>query len=91
MKKDESVQHLVSGCEKSAQTEYKRQHDNLSKNFHWDVCKKNGLEHTEKWFEHVSEGAVEKEEVKVLWDISVQCDNVIEARRPNLVVTDKKE
>ena len=29
--------------------------------------KKNGLEHTEKWYEHVPEGEVENEEVKVLW------------------------
>ena len=42
----------------------------------------NGLEHTEKWYEHVSEGVVENEEVNVLWDVNVQCDNVIEARRP---------
>ena len=31
----------------------------------WDFCKKNGLEHTEKWYEHVPEGAVDDEEVKV--------------------------
>ena len=54
-------------------------------------CKKNGLEHTEKWYEHVPEGVEENEEVKVLWDINVQCDNVIEARRPDIIVNDKKE
>ena len=32
-----------------------------------------------KWYEHVAEGAVENEEAKVLWDINVQCDSVIEA------------
>ena len=53
--------------------------------------KKNGLEHTEKWYEHVPEGVVENEEVKVLWDINVQCDNVIEASRPDIIVIDKKE
>ena len=55
--------------------------------------KKNGLEHTEKWYEHVPEGVVENEELKVLWDINFQCDNVIEARRPDIVVViiDKKE
>ena len=34
---------------------------------------------------------VENEEVKVLWDINVQCDNVIEARRRNIILNDKKE
>ena len=64
------------------QKEYRRRHDNVAKKFQWDFCKKNGLEHTEEWYEHVPEGVVENEEIKVLWDINVQCDNVIETRRP---------
>ena len=90
-RKGESVQHITSGCEKFAQKEYKRRHDNVAKKVHWDVCKKNGLGHSEKWYEHAPEGAVENEEIKVLWDINVQCDNMIEARRPDLIVIDKKE
>ena len=90
-KKCESVQHLICGSEKLAQKEYKRRHDNVAKKVHWDFCKKNGLEHTEKWYEHVQEGVVENEEIKVLWDINVQCDNVIEARRLDIIVIDKKE
>ena len=35
--------------------------------------------------------SVEKEEVKVLWDINDQCDNLIEARRLDIIVIDKKE
>ena len=49
------------------------------------------MEHTEKWYQHVPEGVEESEEVKVLWDINIQCDNVIEARRPDIIVNDKKE
>ena len=85
------MQHLVCGCEKLAEKEYKRQHDNVAKKVHWDFCKKNELEHTERWYEHAPEGVVENEEVKVLWDINVQCDNVIEASRPDIIVIDKKE
>ena len=33
----------------------------------------------------------ENEEVKVLWDTKVQCDNMIEARRPDIIVIDNKE
>ena len=90
-KKGESVQHLVSGCEKVAQIEYKWGHSNVAKKVHWDLCKKNGLEHTEKWYEHIPEGAVENEEVKVLWDIIVQCNNAIETRGPDIILIDKKE
>ena len=41
--------------------------------------------------ENVPEGAVENEEIKVLWDINIQCDSLIEARRSDLIVIDKKE
>ena len=37
------------------------------------------------------EGSVENEEFKLLWDVNIQCDNVIEARRPDIAVVDKKE
>ena len=90
-RKGESVQHLVRGCEKLAQKEYKRRHDNVAKKVHWDLCKKNGLAHTEKWYEHVPERVVENEDVKVFWDINVQCDNMIEARRLDIILTDKQE
>ena len=33
-KKGESVQHLVNGCEKLAQKEYKRRHEDVAKKFH---------------------------------------------------------
>ena len=65
-KKGESVQYFVSGCETLSQREYKRRHDNVAKKVHWDLCKKNGLEHTENWYEHIPEGAVKNEEVKVV-------------------------
>ena len=29
--------------------------------------------------------------MKVLWDINVQCDNVIEGRRPDIIVIEKKK
>ena len=88
-KKNQSAQHLVSGCEKLAKRKYTRWHSNVAKKVYWDFCKKNGLEHTKKWYEHIPEGAVENEKVKVLWDINVQCDNVIEARRPDIILIDK--
>ena len=70
--------------------EYKRQHNNVARKVHWDLCKKNGLEYTEKWYDHIPEGAVENEEVKVLQGISIQCDNMIEARRPDIILIDKE-
>ena len=55
-----------------AQKEYKRRHDNVAKKAHWDIYKKDGLEHSEKWYEYAPEAAVDNEEIKVLWDINIQ-------------------
>ena len=73
-----------------AQREYNGTHNNVAKKVHWDLCKKNGLEHIEKWYQHIPKGAVENEEMKLLWDINIQCGNVIEARKP-LILIEKKE
>ena len=90
-KKGENAQHITSRYEKLAQKVYKRRHDSVAKKVYWHICKKNGLEHSEKWYEHAPERAAENEEIKVLWDINIQCDNLIEARRPDLIVIDKKK
>ena len=77
----ESVQHIVSGCEKLAQKEYKRRHDNVAKKTHWDLCKKHEIEYQEKWYDYISDGAVDKKErVCILVDIAVPVDGRIEEK-----------
>ena len=39
-KVDEGIDHIVSGCSKLAQKEYKRRHDNLEKIVHWKLARK---------------------------------------------------
>ena len=90
-KKAEIVENLVNSCETFAQREYKIQHNNVAKKVNSDHSKKNGLEHTEQWYEHVLERAVENDEVKMSRHVNNQCDNVIEARRPDIILIDKKE
>ena len=33
---------------------------------------------------------MEDYDVKLIWDINIQCDNIMEARRPDLILVDKK-
>ena len=47
-KVDESIDHIVSGCSKLAQKEYKRRHDNLGKIIHWKLARKCNFEAVEK-------------------------------------------
>ena len=76
---------------KLAQKEYKRRHDNLGKIAHWKLARKYNFEAADKWYEHEPESVLENEDYKILWVFSIQTDHVIEARRPDLVVVDKKD
>ena len=89
--KGESVSHVVSECKMLAQKEYKRRHDNVARIIHWELCGKYKLDRAEKWYEHKPEGAVESSDVKLLWDFMIQCDRVVECRKPDIVIVDKKE
>ena len=55
-----------------------------------DMFKKHNTEGQEEWYEHCPEGVVENGDVKLIWDINIQCDNVMEARSPGLILVDKK-
>ena len=89
-KVDESIDHIVSGCSKLAQKEYKRRHDNLGKIVYWKLARKCYFEAGDKWYEHEPESVLENEDYTTLRDFSIQID-VIEARRPDLVLVDKTE
>ena len=54
-KVDESIDHIVSGCSKLAQKEYKRRHDNLGKIVNWKLARKCNFEAEDKWYEHEPE------------------------------------
>ena len=47
-KVDESIDHIVSGCSKLAQKEYKRRYDNLVKIVHWKLARKCNFEAEDK-------------------------------------------
>ena len=65
--------------------------DNLGKIVHWKLARKRNFEAGDKWYEHEPKSVLENEDYKILWNFSIQTDHVIEARRPDLVVVDKKE
>ena len=89
-KVDESIDHIVRGCSKLAQKEYKRRHDNLGKIVHWKLARKCNFEVGDKWYELEPESVLENEDYKILWDFIIQTDHIIEARRPDLVVVDSE-
>ena len=39
----ETVRHIVSGCKKLAQREYRKHHDKVALRVHWEMCRKYGI------------------------------------------------
>lgn len=56
----------------------------------WKLCCKYDKDRSERWYEHQPEKAVENESFKILWDMSIQCDHIIAARKPDIVVVEKE-
>ena len=48
----ESIYHIVSGCRKLAQKDYKRVHDNMGRIVHWDIGRKCDFKFGENQYEH---------------------------------------
>ena len=44
-----------------------------------------------QWYEHAPEDVIENEEVKILWDVMIQCDREIKAKKLDVVVVNKNE
>ena len=50
----------------------------------WKLCKKLTFHHTNKWYMHKPESVLENETHKILWDLALQTDRLVPARKPDL-------
>ena len=65
-------------------------HDWVGDVIHWEMCKKFKLDHTNKWYMHNPAPVLENDSHKLLWDFNIQTDHLIPARRPDLIIINKK-
>ena len=89
--RDETINHLISECSKSAQKEYKARKDWVGKVIHWEMCRKFKFDHVNKWYMHNPAPVLENDTHKLLWDFDIQTDPLISARRPDLIIINKKK
>jgi hypothetical protein len=86
---DETTEHILSGCQVLAGTEYTKRHNEVAKHIHRNLCENYGIQTPERAWMHQPEAVTETEEVKILWDFEIRTDRVIPARRPDIVVLNK--
>ena len=89
--RDETINHIISECSKLAQTESKARHDLVGKVIHWETCRNFQFDHTNKWYMHNPAPVLENDSHKLLWEFNIQTDHQIPARRPDLIIINKKK
>ena len=88
-KKDETVSHILSGCEMLANSDYLNRHNRIASQIHWALCGKYGFDRSEQWWQHKVKTVLENETSKILWDFNIYTDRAIHHRRPDIVLIDK--
>ena len=58
---------------------------------HWKMCKKFKFDPANKWYMHIPAPVLENDTHKLLWDFDIQTDHLISARRPDLIIINKKK
>ena len=89
--KYETINHIISEWRKLSQKEYKTRHDWVSKVIHWEMCKKFKFDHTNKWYKDNPASVLENDTHKLRWDFDIHTDLPISARRPDLIIINKKK
>ena len=88
--RDEKINHIISECSKLARKEYKTRHDWVGKVIHREMCKKFKFDYTNKWYLHNPTPVQENDTHKLLWDFDIHTDHRISARRPDIIIINKK-
>ena len=81
--------HIVSGCKKLAQIEYRKRHDKVALRVHWEMCRTYGIDCNDKWYDHQPLPIVENGEVRVTWDMTIYTDKVLKHNRPDITLVHK--
>ena len=77
------MDHIVSGCEVLAKTEYISRHDKNAAYLHCNICQDHDIEVIDKWYEHKPESVTHN-----MWDMPVNTDRTITANRPDIIIKD---
>ena len=71
------------------QKQYKRKHDNVARRVHWELCKKHGLESSDRWYEHTPADVVEIDYVELYCDLTIQADLTVAHNRLDIILVEK--
>jgi hypothetical protein len=87
---NETIQHVVSGCQTLAPTEYKRRHDLVANIVHQEIALKTSLLSSRTpYYKYSPTSVLENREYKIYWDRSILSDRTVVHNRPDITMVDK--
>ena len=90
--REETIQHLLAGCDMLASTKYLYRHNMVARVLHWHFCTAFHVSSTvTSWHDHHPLPVVENDEIKLLWDFGMITDLAVCHNRPDIVVFLKKD
>ena len=90
--KEETLQHLLAGCETLAPTKYLYRHNMIARVVHWHLCTVFHIHLTAtSWHDHHPLPVAENNRIKLLWDFGMTTDFPLCHNRPDIVVFLKQD
>jgi len=83
------TKHSVAGCTTLVPSEYTIRHNTVAGYIHWRICKRMGLQVTDKYYGHIPERVINVNGAAIMWDVPAVTDRTIPANRPDIVLRDK--
>jgi hypothetical protein len=74
--REETFDHLTSGCPILAKNEYLMRHDKACTHLHYSIRKALVIEMTDKWYTHMPKSVYEEGDVTVLWNEAVNTEKL---------------
>ena len=89
-KENETIHHIISGCDALASTKYRERHDNVCKYIHALLRNKRDIDNQmTPWYQHQPRSVVENIWVKILWNFQIQTDHHPRHIKPDIIVIDQ--
>ena len=87
----ETVKHVVSGCGELAKKQYTIRHHKVGTRVHCELCKKYGIQCSDKWFNHIPSTVSRTKDglYEIYWNRKIPVGVGLEHNKPDVVVVDK--
>ena len=54
-----------------------------------ELCKRHGLESSDRWYEYTPADVMENDEVELYWDLTIQTEMTVAYNRPDIILVEK--